>query len=131
MIVLDASAVVEVVLGLTASEVVIDRLRSEATVHAPHLLHLEVAQSVRRLVASGRVPSERGAVSIELLADLDLVLHGHGDLLPRIWELRANLSVYDASYIALAEALGASLVTFDSRLARAPGHVAVVELLSA
>jgi len=84
-----------------------------------------------RLVGAGQVPADRGSVGIEEVIQLDVALHGHEDLLPRIWDLRHNLTAYDASYVALAEVLDAPLITFDHRLASAPGHRARVELLSA
>ncbi len=66
---------------------------------------------------------------MDLLAGLDMVRHGHGVLLPRIWELRHNLTAYDGAYVALAEALGAPLLTRDAWPARAPGHSARIELV--
>lgn len=131
MIVLDASAVVELVLGLGGHDAVVARMAPDVTVHAPHLLPLEVVQSIRRLVGAGRVPADRGALGVDDVARLDLTLYEHDILLPRIWQLRHNLSAYDASYVALAEVLDSPLLTFDARLAAAPGHGAAIELLRA
>jgi len=129
--VLDASAVVEWLLGLPRAAEVGERLtQTDSVLHAPHLLTVEVAQVVRRYVAAGEVAAGRGAEALEDLADLDVVLHPHGPLLPTIWRLRANLTAYDASYVALAMALDATLVTLDGRLAAAPGHDARVDLIA-
>ena len=131
MIVLDASAVAQLVLGSPGWREVERRVRDpEVSIHAPHLVVVEVAQVVRRQERSGAISARSGASALTDLAALDLTLHGHDVLLPRIWELRANLSAHDAAYVALAEALGAPLLTFDSRLARVPGHDASVEVLS-
>lgn len=131
MIVLDASAVAQLVLGAPGWREVEQRVRDpEVSIHAPHLVVVEVAQVVRRQERSGAISARSGASALTDLAALDLTLHGHDVLLPRIWELRANLSAHDAAYVALAEALRAPLLTFDSRLARAPGHDASVEVLS-
>lgn len=128
--VLDASAVVEWLLGLEHADVVDARIADqEEILHAPHLLSVEVAQVVRRYVAAGEIVAERGAQAMTDLADLDLERHPHEVLLPAIWRLRHNLTAYDAAYVALAQALDTPLVTLDARLAAAPGHGAVVELL--
>ena len=84
---------------------------------------------VRRLVAAGKRKGERGSAAIEALADLRLTRHAHRDLLSRVWALRHNVSVQDAVYVALAEALDAPLITRDRRLSEAPGHAARVELV--
>ena len=99
------------------------------TLHAPHLLDVEVAQVVRRYAASGEINPERGRAALADLADFPLRRYPHGFLLPRVWELRNNLTAYDAVYVALAEALDAPLLTRDRRLASAAGHRARVELV--
>ncbi len=109
---------------------VADRIRDEAvTLHAPHLLGIEVAQVLRRLEAAGELSSARAAQALGDLQALDVDRYDHELLLPRIWNLRKNLTAYDAAYVALAELLDAPLLTFDRRLAGAPGNRAVVELL--
>lgn len=131
MIVLDASAAVELLLGGERSEVVLSWFeREEGEIHAPGLVDVEVTQALRRLVASGRVSPERGAAGIEILQDLPVIRHPEAPLLPRLWELRENLTAYDATYVALAEALGCRLLTFDGGLARATGLKSTVTLLS-
>jgi predicted nucleic acid-binding protein len=104
------------------------RLRDEALV-APHVIDLEVASAWRRLAVAGSMDDRRVDLAMVDLGDLRLQRVPHGPLLRRCWELRHNLTVYDASYVALAEDLGAVLVTGDARLAGAPGLRCGVELL--
>ncbi len=132
MIVLDASAAVEVLLQTTAGAPLAPRLLSPSTsLHAPHLVDVEVAQVLRRFVLQGKVRAERARQALEDLADLPLERYSQVVLLPRIWELRHNLTAYDAAYVALAEALGATLLTCDGRIKRASGHTADVEVIQA
>ncbi len=128
MIVLDASAVVELLLRTDAGVRLAARLADpEVTLHAPHLLDVEVAQVLRRLVLARQLSAERAAEALERLAELDLQRYPHDLFVPRVWELRQNLSAYDATYVALAEALDAALLTTDARLAHARCHEAKVE----
>lgn len=130
MIVVDASALLEVLLNAPTSARVRARiLDRDETLHVPHLLDLEVAQVVRRYTLSGEMGAERGAQALEDLADLPLNRYPHEPFLPRIWDLRNNLTAYDAAYVALAEALGAPMVTRDAALAGASGHGARIELM--
>ena len=130
MIVVDASAVIEVLLNTPAGVRVADRLFADGeTLHAPHLLDLEVAQVLRRYALSAELDAARGAQALEDLAALPLSRYPHDVLLPRIWELRHNVTAYDAAYVALAEALAAPLVTRDAALAASRGHAARIELL--
>lgn len=103
--------------------------------HAPHLLDIEVLSVLRRLVATGEASSRRGAEAIDDLLDLGVQRYPHEGLARRVWALRDNFSAYDASYLALAEALhddGAKLLTADRRFARAArAHAAVDALLAA
>ena len=122
MIVLDASAVLELLLGTPAGLEVGARLTDPAmALHAPHLMDIEVAQVLRRYVREAQLTDEDAATAIQDLRDLDLTRHAHEPLLDRVWALRKNFSAYDAVYVALAEVLDASLVTCDRRLAHAPG----------
>jgi predicted nucleic acid-binding protein len=130
MIVVDASAVIEVLLRTPAAQAVEGRLfNPQETLHTPHLLDVEVASVIRRYAANGAIDAERGGAALADLAVFPLHRYPHDVLLPRVWELRRNLTAYDAVYIALAEALGAPLVTRDRRLANAAGHRATVELV--
>lgn len=130
MIVLDASAAVELLLNTRLGEQVGDRIAaSGARLHAPQLLDVEVLHALRRLVASREVPEEMGEHVVSDLADLPITRHGHEALIGRAWDLRAGLTAYDAIYVALAEALDATLLTCDGPLARAHGHEADVELV--
>lgn len=129
MIVLDASAAVDWLLQTSAGQLIEKRIYSRnETLHAPHLLDLEVTQVLRRLALQGMVPGPRAEEAIHDLLDLRMTRYSHLVLLPRIWQLRHNFSAYDASYIVLAEELAATLVTRDGRLAAASGHAATVEL---
>ena len=130
MIVVDASAMVEVLLVTPASLGIEDRLFDPAeSLHAPHLLDLEIAQVLRRFCATGEVEPARAGEVLDDLAALGVHRYPHDLFLPRIWELRHNISAYDAAYVALAEALSAPLLTADRRLAQAPGHGATIEVL--
>ena len=130
MIVVDASALLEALLRTSAAKVVEDRLFApDQTLHAPHLIDVEVAQVIRRYAANGEIDGERGRMTLIDLADLPLRRYPHDLLLPRIWDLRHNLTAYDAAYVALAEALDAPLLTRDRRLAAAASHFAQVELV--
>jgi predicted nucleic acid-binding protein len=130
MIVVDASAVLEALLRTPAAESVERRMfDSRRTLHAPHLLDVEIAQVLRRYARAGEIDRDRGAAALSDLADLPLRRYPHDFLLPRVWELRNNLTAYDAVYVALAEALDAPLLTRDQRLAAAARHHARVELV--
>jgi predicted nucleic acid-binding protein len=130
MIVVDASALLEALLRTPAARAVEERLfEPQQTLHAPHLLDIEVAQVIRRYAAKGEIDSERGREALADLADFPFRRYPHDFLLPRVWDLRNNLTAYDAVYVALAEALDAPLLTRDQRLAAAAGHHARVELV--
>jgi predicted nucleic acid-binding protein len=105
------------------------RLRG-ADLGAPELVDLEVLSVIRRLLAAGQVTETRAAQAVSDLRALPIARAPHRPLLRRCWELRNNLSAYDASYVALAEALDSTLVTGDARLAQAPGLTCDIELLS-
>jgi predicted nucleic acid-binding protein len=128
VIVIDASALVEALLEGPGGRIAGRLLGSGEALQAPHLIDVEVAQVIRRILAEGRMDLRRAEQAILDLAEFPLARRPHTLLLPRIWELRSNLTAYDAVYIALAEALDAPLITRDARLARAPGHRARVEM---
>ena len=131
MIVVDASALLEFLLQTPLGARVEARLlRDDDELHAPHLVDVEVIQGLRRLVRTGELASGRANEAIADLMDFDLHRHTHLDLLSRAWKLRDNISAYDAMYVALAEAIGAPVVTCDGPLGKAPGHRARIEIVA-
>lgn len=120
MIVLDASAAIEWLLQTAAGQRIETRIYSRGeSLHAPHLLDLEVAQVLRRLVRETTVSAQRADQALHDLLNLRVTRYPHFIFLPYIWRLRHNLSAYDAAYVVLAEELGATLLTRDHRLASA------------
>jgi predicted nucleic acid-binding protein len=135
MLVVDASAVAELLLGRPAGAAVADQLREhDFDLHAPHLLDVEVLSALRRVVAAGDASAERAGEAVADLLDLPIERYGHDALVPRIWELREHFTSYDSTYLALAEAIsedGAPLLTADARMARAAGtHTRVRVILA-
>jgi predicted nucleic acid-binding protein len=129
VIVLDASAAVELILWSDAGRRVAERIADPAeSLHAPHLIDVEVTQVLRRAEHSRLLEPERAAEALRALGDLGLARYEHGPLLARAWELRRNCTAYDAVYLALAEALEAPLLTLDAGLATVPGMRAAVEV---
>jgi predicted nucleic acid-binding protein len=130
LIVVDASAVIELLLRTPAAKSVETHLfASGRTLHAPYLLDIEVAQVIRKYAAKGEIGDERARAALDDLSNLRMQRYPHDFLLPRVWELRNNMTAYDAVYVALAEVLSAALLTRDKRLANASGHEARVELI--
>jgi len=131
VIVLDASALLEFLLQTPLGTRVEARLfRDGDEFHSPHLVDVEVAQGLRRLVRTGEVSRDRAADAIADLTDFDLHRHPHLDFLNRAWKLREDVTAYDAMYIALGEALDAPIVTCDAPLGRAPGHRTHIEVIA-
>lgn len=130
MIVVDASAVLELLLR-TAKAAALDSLllAGQQRLHAPHLLDVEIAQTLRRLQLAGDITPRRATQALEDFRAILIERHGHTDLLGRAWQLREAITAYDSMYVALAEGLDAPLVTCDARLARAHGHAATVTLI--
>jgi len=130
VIVIDASVALELLFLTPVGRAAKIRLfRPGESLHAPHLIDVEVAQVLRRYALAGRVPAPR---CDEALADwraLPVYRYPHERLMRRIWSLRDNLTAYDAAYVALAEGMGAPLITHDARIAGAPGHRAQIELI--
>jgi predicted nucleic acid-binding protein len=130
MIVVDATVVLHTLLQLPGTRRVEERLFGEGRpLHAPALLDIEVAQAIGGCSKAGRIEAERGRMAIADLADFPLTRHGHDLLLGRIWQLRQSLNAAEAAYVALAEALDATLLTSDRKLAGATGHQARIELI--
>ena len=129
MIVVDASIVVEVLLRSDTGAVLEERLfEGDDPLHAPHMLDVEVAHALRRCALHGDIDERHGRDSFGDLAAMSIERHGHQPLLERIWQLRHNVTAYDAAYLALAESLDAPLLTRDLALASVAGHHARVEL---
>ena len=129
MIGVDASIVVEVLLRSDAGVALEERLfEGDDPLHAPHMLDVEVAHALRRCALHGDIDERHGRDSLGDLAAMSIERHGHQPLLERIWQLRHNLTAYDAAYLALAESLDAPLLTRDLALASVAGHHARVEL---
>lgn len=130
MIVLDASAALELVLLTPLGRRIAQVIElGEETLHAPHLIDLEVLQAVRRFVRSSHLPPARAVEVLADFADLRIERYAHRPLAHRIWDLRDNATAYDGAYLALAEALPATLLTCDAALASVPGARARVEVL--
>ena len=129
MIVLDASAAIDWLLQTSVGQQIEDRIYSRGeSLHAPHLLDLEVAQVLWRLVREGSVSAPRADQAIQDLLDLRVTRYPHFVFLPHISRLRDNLSAYDAAYVALTEKLGATLITRDALLASASARRVSIEL---
>jgi predicted nucleic acid-binding protein len=127
VIVVDSSAVVEVLLGNPAAAL---RL-TEEKLAAPHLIDPEVGNALRRRMLAGQIDAERFRAALGDFAALEIERHPHGTLLDRAWELRDNVTFYDAMYVALAETLDTTLVTLDGRLRNAPGIRCGIEVIGA
>ena len=129
MIVLDASAAIDWLLQTSAGQRIESRIYSRGeSLHAPHLLDLEVAQALRRLVHEDAVSAERATQAIQDMLDLRVTRYPHFVFLSHIWRMRHNLSAYDAAYLALAEEISATLITRDRRLASVSSHSVSIEL---
>lgn len=130
MIVLDASALVELLLGTELGHAIGARLADPTLgLHVPHLADVEVAQTLRRYVMESDLGPAAAASALADLHALDLERHPHEPLLDRVWALRQNLTAYDAVYVALAEVLDTTVLTCDRKLARAPGVAGRVDLV--
>jgi predicted nucleic acid-binding protein len=129
MMVVDASAVVEVLLQTERGLTIEERLFAPGeTLHVPHLIDIEVAHVMRRAWLQGLVEEGRAEEVLEDLAAWALIRYPHDLFLPRIWSLRHNVTAYDAAYIALAETLEVTLLTCDARLAASSAHNATIEI---
>jgi predicted nucleic acid-binding protein len=132
VIVLDASALVELLLNTPVGQKISARIENPVEgVHVPHLVDLEVIQALRRYVREEELDVEDALAAIEDLRALDLQRHAHEPMLDRVWELRNNITAYDAVYVALAEVLDTKVVTCDGPFSRARGVAGRVELVQA
>jgi predicted nucleic acid-binding protein len=131
VIVLDASAALDLLLNIQpqAAKVAARLGQAGETLHAPHLIDVEVFAAVRHHVRRRVLPEERGRLALQDLGGLRLTRYPMSPLMERMWEMRENVSGFDAAYVALAEAIEAPLITTDRRLARARGHTARIEAI--
>lgn len=130
MIVVDASAILELLIRTPQASNVFKRLFSEGEAfHAPHLIDVEIPQVLRRYVLRKDMSVARAEDALRVYSAMSIERCSHELLLDRIWALRSTLTAYDAAYVALAELLDAPLVTRDRRLAASSGHSAVIELV--
>lgn len=130
MIVVDASVIVAALGSDDPNALAARALVSEESLAAPHLLDLEAVATWRKLTAAGRLDERRAEIARSALRDLPIRRVPHTGLMERCWELRHNVTVYDAAYVALAEALEVPLVTADRRLAGATGPRCRFEVLA-
>jgi predicted nucleic acid-binding protein len=130
VLVVDTSALLEALAGRSPDPSLIERLATDGDLHAPHLIDVEILHALRRLQSNDEITQERADDTRTDFADLVLARYPHHPLSDRIWELRHNISAYDATFVALAEALGAPLITCDARLAGTPNHDAEIEVYS-
>jgi predicted nucleic acid-binding protein len=129
VIVLDASAAVDALLGLGDAANLIERLEApRESLHAPHLIDVEVMHALRRLTLKRQLSPARAAEALEDFTALRLERYPHLPFIARIWQLRSSLSAFEAVYVALGEALDAPVVTADRALFRSHGHSARIEL---
>jgi predicted nucleic acid-binding protein len=128
MIVIDSSALINVLVYPRPSRQLRRRLDGDESLVAPHLLDLEMLSVLRGLTLAGEISEDRAGVVRDDFAEVPVERFPHAGLADRVWALRHNLTAYDAAYVALAEILDCPLVTSDSRMARASGHRAKLEL---
>lgn len=128
VLVVDASGLLEAIVARDPAPGLVERLARDGDLHAPHLIDIEILHALQRLTATGELSDERATDALADFRDLPLVRYPHVGLSDRIWQLRHNLTAYDAAYVVLAEALQVPLITCDRRLSDAPGHAAQVEL---
>ena len=125
MIVVDASVAVSALLNGGPAR----KAMSDQQLHMPHLIDSEIASVLRRKAAAGQVPGDIAANALDTWQRLAATRYPAAGLLHRIWQLRDNVSAYDATYVALAEQLGCDLLTADTRLGRAPGIRCAITIL--
>ncbi len=130
MLVVETSALLEALAARDPAPGLVERLARDGDLHAPHLIETEILHALRRMTLAGAISDERATDARSDFAELTLMRYAHQPLSDHVWELRQNLTAYDATFVALAEALDAPLITCDARLASAPGHHARVELFA-
>ncbi len=128
MIILDTSALLDVLIGRPPKPRLLSRFVQDTDLHAPHLIDVEALHALRRLVLAGILSEERAGEARVDLASLTIARYPLGAMADRVWSLRENFTAYDGAFVALAEALDAPLLTCDQRLAGTSGHRARVEV---
>lgn len=130
MIVLDASAALELLLNTTSGRLIAREINNrETTLHVPHLIDLEIVQVLRRYVLSGEIQESRAVIAINHWLGLDVSRYPHEPFVTTIWQYRNNLTAYDAAYVALAKVLHAGLITCDRSLAKIAGLDTAIEVI--
>jgi predicted nucleic acid-binding protein len=120
-VVVDASVVVAALVDSGDDGSWAEAVLASDDLAAPHLMPVEAANVLRRSVAADRLSTDAAALAHADLLELPVVLFPYGPFGARVWELRTNLTAYDAWYVALAEAIDAQLATLDRQISRAPG----------
>lgn len=131
LLIVDTSAVVEALTAESADPLLIARLAADGDLHAPHLIDVEVLSALRGLVQAGQITADRAQDARLDFAELTITRYSHEPLADRAWELRHNVTPYDAVFVALAELTERPLVTCDARLTAVPGIVADIEVFAA
>jgi predicted nucleic acid-binding protein len=129
MLIVDASCLFHVVADAAGAEVLRSRFEADEEQAAPHIVDVEVLGIVRLRHQLGELDDTAAAQAVDDLRSWPGERYSHGPFLERAWELRANVRTWDAMYVALAEALGATLLTLDERLARASGPRCPIEVV--
>jgi predicted nucleic acid-binding protein len=127
VIVVDTSAVVDLLLESPINAGLIARLDSVTELHVPHLVDVEFLSVLRRLVGRSLMSADQADIARTKFSQLPLHRYPHHPLAERVWDLRSLVTVYDGQFIVLAEMLRLPLITCDARLAAAHGHTATVE----
>jgi predicted nucleic acid-binding protein len=130
VIVVDTSAMISALAGSPPDPDLVARLGDDGDLHAPHLIDIEMLNALRRLVATGSLTLERASDVRLDFGDLTILRYPHHPLADRMWDLRHNITAYDAAFVALGEALKVPLITCDGRLASTSGHEATIELFA-
>jgi predicted nucleic acid-binding protein len=128
VLVIDTSAALSALVAYDPAPGLVERLAQDGDLHAPHLIDTELLHALRRMTMNGELSDDRAADARTDFDELALTRYPHWTLSDRVWELRHNLTAYDATFVALAEALEAPLVTCDTRLPAAPHTHASIEL---